>query len=70
MWLLACLPNWGCLRLIESVCNVIFDVEANLEVITREHVVMALNMIHGGNASHLERLTRQHLEMYRSMKVA
>ena len=70
MWLLACLPNWGCLRLIESACNVIFDVEPDLEIITRPHVVMALNMIHGGNASHLERLTRQHLEISRSLKVA
>ncbi|MEA2708001.1 MAG: hypothetical protein QOF78_602 [Phycisphaerales bacterium] len=70
LWLLACLPNFGCLRLIEHVTETVFDFFPDVEVVEREQVVTALKMLYGADAVYVESLTERHVEISRTAKVA
>ncbi len=62
LWSLACLPNYGTLRLVENTLDTITDAYADLAVVTREHVVAALQSLVGNEASALQRLARRHAD--------
>ena len=62
LWSLACLPNYGTLRLVENVLDTVAHAYAGLDVVTREHVVFGLQSLVGGEATALQRLARRHAD--------
>jgi hypothetical protein len=71
MWLLACLPNHGTLRLIESLAEIASDLNPDIEVLDRPQVVEALEMFRGRKESiYLETLTDRHEQLIARAKVA
>lgn len=62
-WALACLPNHGTLRLIEKTTSIVMDMEPELAVITRRHVLVALRMMVGEQVNYLQRVASRHAEM-------
>jgi DNA transposition AAA+ family ATPase len=69
LWALACLPNFGCLRLIESCAETAIELNRGVDVLTREMIVEALKLLHGSDAIYMERMTDRHIET-RPAKVA
>jgi DNA transposition AAA+ family ATPase len=66
-WALACLPNYGTLRLIEKTLAIVMDLEPELELVTRGHVVEALSLMMGEQqVNHLARVAARHLETARA----
>jgi hypothetical protein len=66
VWALACLPNYGTLRLVENMIDVVFDCNPDLEVVSRSHLVEALRALVGNEAIHLQRLETRHADLSRS----
>jgi len=52
---LANLPDWGCLRLIENVCESVFDIKPDTAVVGREDVMMALHLLRNSDAGRMLR---------------
>jgi len=66
-WSLACLPNHGTLRLIETTVDIVLDMQPELELITRKHVLLALRLRVGEQATiSLQRVAARHLELSRA----
>lgn len=53
MWQLACLPNQGTLRLVENVADMAAEISGEAEVLGREHLIAALELLHNARARHL-----------------
>jgi DNA transposition AAA+ family ATPase len=66
LWALACLPNYGTLRLIEAIVDTAIDQSPDRNVVTRDDVVSALKLLVGGEAGHLQMLARRHVDLLRS----
>ena len=61
MWALACLPNYGTLRLIGTTAAVAADL-SNGEALTRQQLLAALQLVVGGEAKYLRTLADRHDE--------
>lgn len=61
MWALACLPNFGTLRLIRTVAAVAADLSTG-EALTRQQLLSALQLVVGGEAKYLRSLADKHEE--------
>lgn len=70
MWALACLPNFGTLRLIGNVADIAADVNRSADMLTRQHLIGALQMLVGGEAKYLNNLAERHQEKSRVARVA
>jgi DNA transposition AAA+ family ATPase len=71
MWLLACLPNHGTLRLVETLAEIALDLNAGVEVLDRSHIIEALEMFRGRKESDfLQTLTERHERLIADAKVA
>jgi DNA transposition AAA+ family ATPase len=61
MWLLACQPSHGTLRLIEKLASIAADLNRKAEVLEREHIMIALEFFRGAReAAYLENLTERY----------
>jgi DNA transposition AAA+ family ATPase len=56
VWRLACLPNYGTLRLAEKIAEVALDISDEPETLSREDVMGALRILHNANARYLLQL--------------
>jgi len=66
VWALACLPNHGTLRLVEATIETIFNTIPDVELVTREMVIDALQLLVGAGAGYLQNKAQRHLEISRS----
>lgn len=67
-WALACLPNHGTLRLIETTVDIVLDLYPEVELITRKHVRTALALRVGGAASStLQKAAARHEELSKAV---
>lgn len=62
MWALACLPNFGTLRLVGTVADVAADVNIGAECLTRKQLLAALQLVVGGEAKYLSGLASKQEE--------
>lgn len=53
MWQLACLPNHGTLRLIDTIADMAADLSGEVDVLGRDHLIAALELLHNARARHL-----------------
>jgi len=61
MWLLACQPNHGTLRLVEKLAVIALDLNRGVQLLTREHVMEALELFRGpSEATYLEELSTKY----------
>lgn len=61
MWLLACLPNHGTLRLVETLAEMASDLNPKVEQLDRTHIIEALEMFRGRKeCDFLETLADRH----------
>lgn len=61
LWLLACQPNHGTLRLVEKLASIALDLSPGKEVIHRQQVIDALMLFRGEpEAKYLEQLTERY----------
>lgn len=70
LWSLACLPNFGCLRLVESLTEAALELYADVTTLERSHLITSLKMLYGIDAVYVERLADRHVELSRPAKVA
>lgn len=56
LWAIACLPNYGCLRLVERTVDMVFDMDPDSELVKRDDVLLALRTMLGAEAGYLERV--------------
>lgn len=70
LWALACLPNYGTLRLVENAIDLVFGAQSDLQTITRDDVLGALASLVGSECDYLEKLARRHLESKRPAPAA
>jgi DNA transposition AAA+ family ATPase len=56
LWAIACLPNYGCLRLVERTVEMVFDMDPDSELVKRDDVLLALRTMLGAEAGYLERV--------------
>lgn len=66
-WALACLPNYGTLRLIETTLAIVMEMEPELELVERSHVLAALALMTGNMVNHLQRIASKHVEASRAV---
>jgi DNA transposition AAA+ family ATPase len=69
-WRLACLPNYGTLRTIENAIDLVFDAEPHLQVVTRDHIIEALQLLVGAESIHMLKLVRRDEEASRPAAIA
>lgn len=63
MWALACLPNYGTLGLIGTVADIAASVNQGAQVLSRQQVLAALQMVVGGvEAKYVKTLADKHAE--------
>ena len=70
MWALACLPNYGTLRLAELVADLAADANRGVAVLTRQQLLAALPMVVGGEARYLKGLTERQEAKAKTIKTA
>jgi DNA transposition AAA+ family ATPase len=64
LWSVACLPNYGTLRTVENALDIILDADPDIEIVTKDHVVAALQLLVGDEARHIQTLARRHEETH------
>ena len=62
MWALACLPGYGCLRLIERITEVAVTINPDAECLTRDDLLGALRMVESRRFVLLQRLANRQAE--------
>jgi hypothetical protein len=62
VWALSCLPNYGCLRLVGTLVDIATDAEPGIALITRDHILGAMQSLIGGESAYLTRLAQRHIE--------
>jgi|GEM_PF-1545658 len=58
VWSLSCLPGHGTLRLVDSIVNVIRDLDPDISLIRRADVLEALQIVASADALNLQRLAK------------
>ena len=56
VYALACLPNYGTLRLVEAICYTASDANRGTLVLTRKQLMQALELVVGPEAAHLTKI--------------
>lgn len=64
IWSIACLSGYGCLRLVESVIEMIFVLDDSCEVITRDDVTAALQMLGRKEFSNIQSQAQKQMAFY------
>lgn len=62
LWALACLPNYGTLRLVENTVDLVLDADPELTTVSRDDVLSALQSLVGSDSIYLQKLARRHVE--------
>lgn len=66
LWALSCLPNYGTLRLVENIIDTVLDSNPEVQVVSRDDVVAALQSLVGAEAMYLQQLARRHVNINRT----
>ncbi len=61
LWRIACVPGFGCIRLAENAVNTVFDIDPDTQIVEREQVIMALDMLLGGEWQRLRSAADRHV---------
>lgn len=62
LWAIACMPNYGCLRLVERTVETVFDLDPEIETVTRADVLLALRMILGAEVGYIQTVADRQAE--------
>jgi len=60
-WALACLPGYGCLRLVRRIIELVRSKWPG-KPITRKHMMQALQLIHSAHGSHIGTIADRHID--------